>query len=217
MSHFYSGIHGSRGPATRAGTQGSGISGYVQGWGARISAYMSHSDGKDSASMSLGPGPGSSGGTLHLSFPDADMVVKALDSNDPQVRRILAKIHAEVGKLNDIAEAAVERGDKRRAKQARQEKRERDARDKRLAEVRESITPEERQSYVKLMGYDADELRMYMSTDDKIDDNIMRMYGQIEPQRNDAGHLVIWQGNGFRHKVYDLTEGAIIEESDVAA
>ena len=32
MSHFYAGIEGSRGPATRCGTKGSGHYGHIRGW-----------------------------------------------------------------------------------------------------------------------------------------------------------------------------------------
>ena len=36
MSHFYAGIQGHRGAATRQGTAKSGISGHIRGWGVGV-------------------------------------------------------------------------------------------------------------------------------------------------------------------------------------
>lgn len=49
MAHFYAGIQGNRGRATRLGTRSSGIDGFVNGWdtGVSIRASYDHETGKD--------------------------------------------------------------------------------------------------------------------------------------------------------------------------
>ena len=49
MSHFYAGIQGNRGEATRGGSKDSGISGHIRGWsiGARVAIYHNEETGKD--------------------------------------------------------------------------------------------------------------------------------------------------------------------------
>ena len=49
MSHFYGEIQGSRGEATRCGTEDSGMYGHIRGWGVGVSVTMERQDGKDVA------------------------------------------------------------------------------------------------------------------------------------------------------------------------
>lgn len=47
MSHFYGGIKGGRGPATRCGFKNSGYHAYAQGWQGGVQVYLFHNDEKD--------------------------------------------------------------------------------------------------------------------------------------------------------------------------
>jgi|GEM_PF-4640406 len=58
MSHFYSGIKGNRGEATRRGTKGSGVRGFVSGWNFGATCRMSLVDSKDEASVQFDSGSG---------------------------------------------------------------------------------------------------------------------------------------------------------------
>ena len=126
MSHFYSGIQGSRGEATRAGTKDSGIGGYVQGWTVRLDADMAHNsrEDRDEASLTLGAGPSNyRGGRLRLDFPNAEEVVDALGIGDPKIEAIRKRLYAEIDKLCAEAPKALAR--KQRADRAAQRERER--------------------------------------------------------------------------------------------
>ena len=47
MSHFYSVIQGSRGPATRCGDKHGGVYATAAGWGGAITTRLYHRDGED--------------------------------------------------------------------------------------------------------------------------------------------------------------------------
>jgi hypothetical protein len=66
MSRFYASIQGSRGEATRQGTDNSGITGHIRGWdvGINIKGYVK--DGKDWFHVYLTHGTGGSGTDMHL-------------------------------------------------------------------------------------------------------------------------------------------------------
>lgn len=51
MGHFYAGIQGNRGEATRMGTAKSGIYGHIRGWHVGAKIYASHSGGIDTISV----------------------------------------------------------------------------------------------------------------------------------------------------------------------
>jgi len=60
MSHFYAGIQGNRGRATRQGTAKSGIEGHIRGWGVGVLVHCYvNSDGEDECRVSLTGGSGS--------------------------------------------------------------------------------------------------------------------------------------------------------------
>lgn len=104
MAHFYSGISGSRGPATRCGTKGSGISGYVQGWGGRIavSMYFSEDNGRDHGYVSIEPGPSSSGRSIRLA-DDIDPAALTAHATDATVMEDLDRARALIRRASDRA------------------------------------------------------------------------------------------------------------------
>lgn len=125
MSHFYSGISGSRGPATRQGTKESGIDAYAQGYGSRISVSMHYNreTEHDDASVMIGGGYTSyaRGRAIHL--PDVDAIVQALDSGDPKIARIWDRIQTEFDKLVSESPTAIVRQERKREREAREEQR----------------------------------------------------------------------------------------------
>lgn len=42
MSHFYAGVKGARGPATRCGSKGSGMSAYAKSWNTQVNVVYTH-------------------------------------------------------------------------------------------------------------------------------------------------------------------------------
>ena len=126
MSHFYSGITGSRGPATRAGTKDSGIDGYVQGHGSRISVGMhyNNTEERDDASIVLSGGYSSNAGSQAIYLPDIDSIVAALDCGDPKVAQIWERIQGEFDKLVGEAPTAIVRQERTREREAREERKE---------------------------------------------------------------------------------------------
>jgi hypothetical protein len=137
MSHFYSGISGSRGPATRMGTKESGISSYIQGYGSRISSGMHYNrtEERDDASVVIGGGYTSNAGQKAIYLPDIDAIVSALNSGDPKVARIWERIQTEFDKLASEAPAAIARQERQREREARAERKEAE----RLAAERRAI------------------------------------------------------------------------------
>lgn len=125
MSHFYGGISGSRGPATRQGTKESGIQVYAQGYGSRVGVSFHHNrtDDRDDVTITLGGGYTSSASGRGIHIPDVDTVVRALDCGDPKVSRIWERIQSEFDKLSDAAPAAIVRQERKREKEAREEQR----------------------------------------------------------------------------------------------
>ena len=75
MSRFYASIEGSRGEATRQGTEKSGMSGHVRGWnlGIRVCMHVDE-DGQDVAIVTLtGGSSGSSSSRLIGTFTEEDL------------------------------------------------------------------------------------------------------------------------------------------------
>jgi hypothetical protein len=174
MAHFYGGIDGSRGPATRMGTQASGFQAYAQGWGSRIGVRF-HYDSTcecDDASIHIGGGPGSNAGSRSIGLPNIDMIVRALDSGDPKVNRIWERITTEFDKLAAESEKAVVRQDRRREREARAEARERErARAERKRIVSEMTGPEKLRLH-KLLDMEFDAAGEPVSTDPLTDANL---------------------------------------------
>jgi hypothetical protein len=137
MSHFYAGISGSRGPATRQGTKDSGISCYVQGYGSRISAGMHYNrtEERNDASIVLGGGYTSDSGQRAIYLPDIDAITHALDSGDPKIMKIWERIQNEFDKLSSESPSAIVRQERKREREAREERKEME----RLAAQRKEI------------------------------------------------------------------------------
>jgi hypothetical protein len=125
MAHFYGGISGSRGPATRMGTKDSGFDAYAQGYGSRISVSFHHNreTDHDDASVMIGGGYTSHARGRAIYLPDVDAVVMALDSGDPKIARIWDRIQGEFDKLVSEAPTAIARQERKREREAREEQR----------------------------------------------------------------------------------------------
>ena len=136
-SHFYAGISGSRGPATRMGTKDSGISAYAQGHGSRISVgfHFNRTEEHDDGSIVLSGGYSSNAGNRAIHLPNIDAIVHALDSGDPKAVRIWERIQTEFDKLSSEAPSAIVRQERKREKEAREERKEQE----RLREGRKQI------------------------------------------------------------------------------
>lgn len=160
MSHFYSGIHGSRGPATRAGTKESGISAYAQGWGSRLSVgfHYNATEDQDDAAIQIGAGGSSNASTRSIHLPDIDSIVKALDSGDPKIQKIWERIQTEFDKLAYEAHPAVLRIEAKRERTAKAEERERRRSAKQRKEIITALDGPAKLALHKLCGveWDAD-------------------------------------------------------------
>lgn len=218
MSHFYGGISGNRGPATRQGSKDSGYSAYAQGYGSRISVsfHYNERDDCDSASISISGGWASQARGRGIGFNDIDAVVEALDSGDPKIEKIWQRIQSEFDKLESEARPALDRAAKAREKEERRQRREERELAARIKELRDSITHAERHYYVAIIqGLTEDERMEIYPTDDKIDDDIVRTYGRPEPYRDERGHLIVGQragGTWGRLRLYDVTAAVEVEE-----
>lgn len=123
MSHFYSGISGNRGPATRAGTKSSGVSAYVQSWTGRIESRMFHVDYTDGVNSDysyvlLTTGPNGSGRAINLTGEiDVSAIVQAADW-DAETAKHLRQARASIQRANAAAVKACARRDKLSGKAA---------------------------------------------------------------------------------------------------
>lgn len=119
------------------GTRDSGISGYVQGYGARLSVGMHYNktEEQDDASFVLSGGYTSGAGNKAIYLPDVDAIVDALDSGDPKIMKIWERIQNEFDKLAGEAPTAIVRQERKREREAREEEREQ----KRLSAERRAI------------------------------------------------------------------------------
>jgi hypothetical protein len=221
MSHFYGGVSGNRGPATRQGSKDSGIESYAQGYNSRISVGFHHnrSEDCDAAHITLQGGYTTYYRSRTLSFSNIDLVVEALDCGDPKIDKLWEQMRATLDKIEAEAPKAIERQRKAREREARRQRKEERAKAKRLAELRETITHTERHFYVSLVvGMDEDERMRYFPTDDKIDDSIINSNTNPLPNRNEDGHLIVAQRNGGtwgRLHLFDITAGTEVEREEV--
>jgi len=44
----------------------------------------------------------------------------------------------------------------------------------------------------------------------------MRGFGNVEPWRNESGHLMIMEGDGYHSDTYDLTAGIKVTDEEAA-
>jgi hypothetical protein len=68
MAHFYGGVHGNRGAATRLGTKDSGLNAFANGWNLGVDVSLRHSrvTGEDVVSITVTRGSGGGGSRLCL-------------------------------------------------------------------------------------------------------------------------------------------------------
>lgn len=107
MSEFYGRTQGKAGEATRTGSKASGIASTVETWHAVINASMRTSEYTASGYMSEVHYQGKFGGTALSIMLDADSLYEA--SDDYRVRQALKRVRRELNRLDDAAQAAVER------------------------------------------------------------------------------------------------------------
>lgn len=53
MAHFYGGIQGNRGEATRLGTKSSGLNGFLNGWNIGINVNLNYDEEEDTDIVSV--------------------------------------------------------------------------------------------------------------------------------------------------------------------
>jgi hypothetical protein len=179
---------------------------------------MFHSDGKDGGSIHIGTGPSNySGGSLSIGFNDLDTVVDALGGSDPKIIAITARIQREFAKLEAEAPAAVKRIERKEKARRKAEDKARQEKDERLTAIRESITPEERDNYRRVvLDMDPTDTDSLFRFDDRVDDFIVRPHGNVEPVRDENGHLIVATGDGWRIDYYDITAGTKQERKEAA-
>jgi len=135
MAHFYGGVQGQAGEATRMGSQRSGMRSYIQTWTARIQTSLWHaSDGTDCATVTFTGGPSSSDvSSRSISIDDVNMFVKALSCGDPVIDRKWDKVVELIGQIEAEAEErckrAEEQQDRDRRKAEKEQRRKERARD----------------------------------------------------------------------------------------
>lgn len=220
MSHFYAGIQGQRGEATRMGSKESGIEGYVQSHDSRMLVTMSHYDGEDRAYFTLQGGYSNyGGGRLTLNFPQVNAVVNAVSQGDKKIQAIVERIQKDIAKLNEEAPAALKRIERRRTIEANRRQREFDAKHARLKALDETITDAERFNYMTLvykLTTDEDRKRWFRD-DERVNESILSGYGNIEPWRDGEGHLHVLEGDGYASREWDLTAGVEVKQAAVPA
>jgi hypothetical protein len=109
MAHFYGSIQGNRGEATRMGSKDSGIHGYVQGHGSRITSMMNCDHDRDVASIVIEPGYSNYVGkrTVLAYAVNIDAIVNHADN--VRVGRELDKARAALAKASEIATKLAEK------------------------------------------------------------------------------------------------------------
>lgn len=208
ISHFYAGISGSRGPATRAGTKDSGISGYVQGYGSRISIGMHYNktEERDDGSVVIGGGYSSNADHKAISLPDIDAIVQALDSGDPKVARIWDRIQNEFDRLASEAPAAIARQDRAREREAREERKELERLAGERREIIGTLDGAMKLRLHKLLGTEFDEFGMPVDMEPFGPD-----YANLRYDADGETILIEAQLDGFKRAwqkfTFDLTSG----------
>ena len=76
MSHFYATLQGNRSPATRCGSQSSGVHTNAAGWNGcvSVSTYFDAETGRDMARVWLGPWQNSGGSRFLIAVVELDAV-----------------------------------------------------------------------------------------------------------------------------------------------
>lgn len=202
MAHFYGGITGSRGPATRQGTKESGFSAYAQGWGSRLTVgfhYNATAD-QDDAAIMIGGGPSSHAGSRSIHLPDIDSIVTALDSGDPKIQKIWQRIQGEFDKLADEAHPAVLRAERKRERASKAAERERRAAAKARIEIIGTLDGSAKLALHKLCGIEWDANGLPLDTKEFGQD-----YGNL--RYGDDGETVLIDAKmpGFKRRWYRFT------------
>ena len=113
MAHFYGGIQGTRGDATRQGSKDSGMRVYAQSYDSRVTVdYQCYRPGDEDerniAHIAISGGWTTYYRTRSISF-NVDKVAEALDRNDPKVNAIWDRIVKDFGRLDVEADKALKR------------------------------------------------------------------------------------------------------------
>lgn len=216
MSHFYGGISGQAGEATRMGSKGSGYRAYAQTHQARISISLGHLDRTeppytmpdtgaektegDIAHVTIGGGHSTYYRDRSVSF-NLNNVAAALDSGDPKVERIWQRIESEFRKLNEEAPKAIKRTETRRRREQRRREREKQRQAKERRQIRQEMQPEEKARVVRLLhGVELD------ADGNFAEDSVLAM--QHANLRYDANkHIIIDMPNRYRYHSFDVTDG----------
>lgn len=210
MAHFYSGIQGQAGEATRMGSKASGISGYVQSWGARLTVSMDHNShhDTDTAHFRLHDGPSNhDGGALSMTFRDATTIVNALGTGDKKINAIRERIYREVERLNEEAPKAVKRAKRKAEAERKRQFREEQAKIKTQKDIIRDMQPEEKARIVRLLNVELDREGNFEDYEPLLRANI----------REAESHIVIDAKLGQWHRVsFDVTAGQWIVPFDPA-
>lgn len=167
MSHYYGGVDGNRGDATRMGTKDSGFRAYAQTHYSRISVSLRHRGGDDDndiATVSLGGGWSTGYRSHSLSF-NPNLVAEALDSGDQRVQRLWDQIEKAIAKLDDEAPEAIARVEKKRRKEQRRMARERQRRENERAEILSQLDGVAKARLTRVLGVEWDDKGNVASSD----------------------------------------------------
>lgn len=85
MSHFYAGIVGNRGEATRTGTKNSGIRGHIRGWniGGKVQMWHDNEAGRDVVELQItGGSENPYGKTVAIFTLDDDLKIVQLKGGE---------------------------------------------------------------------------------------------------------------------------------------
>jgi hypothetical protein len=156
MAHFFGGVSGKAGDATRLGNKQSGISAFVQSNESRLSVSMHYSDGQytyaepepehNAASISISGGWSTYYRGKGIGIHDLDVLAEALDLNDPKICKLWDKITDTFDKLEKEAPKAIKRNERKRAAERRAEER----RQHQQRAILETLTSEENNRLIEL-------------------------------------------------------------------
>lgn len=211
MAHFYGAIQGQAGEATRMGSKDSGIDAYVQSYYSRVAVSLMHRRGEDDndiAHITIEGGPSTSYGRRTLSF-NPNAVAEALDTRDPRIMRIWARIEAEFGKLDVEAPKAIARVEKARKKEQRRQERERKEHDHFQGELRAGLSKEERRNLCMVLA---------ISPDVNSESNVEMALSQHELYAMSDKSIIVMAKpkTAWRSYAFDVTAGQWVLHDDAA-
>lgn len=219
MAHFFGGVSGQAGEATRLGSKRSGIGAYVQNTGVRLTVDLHHveSSGKDIATLGMTGGWSTYYRSRTVRMNDAATILAALDAGDERMARIWKRIEGEFAKLDAEAPKALKRAERKRKAREREIERERIAERARLHAMADTITDTEREHYCSLLGYDmSDRADMGIEDFEGMNWHILRR-GDV--YRTPKGDLILEiERNRFEDPIrtYNLTTGDEIAQEVTA-